>query len=158
MRHALPVVALSVAGLLGALRLAAQEPPAPPRPGIPGGRGLQGLPRRDLRGLVGHQARQGHPKLSAPDREGGPCIRCHVTGTPETIAAEGASPSLPSVQCEACHGAGQAHVESAKTGAAAPARTSAVTEGTCTACHSPASPHYKPFFFRALKGLVHKVP
>lgn len=96
-------------------------------------------------------------KLWTSDRQGGQCIRCHVTGTPERIAAEGSSPSFPNVQCEACHGAGQAHVEAAKSGKAATVRTPAVTEATCTACHNDTSPHYKPFFFRALKGLVHKV-
>ena len=48
-------------------------------------------------------------KLTPSERQGDACIRCHVTGSPEQIAAEGGKPSLPNVQCEACHGAAAAH-------------------------------------------------
>ena len=97
-------------------------------------------------------------RLGQSEREGGQCIRCHVTGTPEMIAAEGAKPSFPGVQCEACHGAGRAHVDSAKAGAAAKgAIAKKPDEAACTRCHTPESPHYKPFFYSALLSLVHRV-
>lgn len=95
-------------------------------------------------------------KLSAEDAASGKCIKCHVTGSPEMIATEGAKPSLPGVQCESCHGAGRAHVEAAKAGDASNVRTKPIEEQTCVACHNDTSPHYKPFFYGAMKGLVHR--
>ena len=35
-------------------------------------------------------------------------------------------------------------------------RTKPIDEQTCTACHNETSPHYKPFFYSAMKGLVHR--
>ena len=97
-------------------------------------------------------------RLGAADREGTQCLRCHTTGTPEMIAAEGATPSLPGVQCEACHGAGRAHVDAAKAGAnARTGITKKPDEAACTRCHNQDSPHYKPFYYAALIGLVHRV-
>jgi len=95
-------------------------------------------------------------RLGASDKEGGQCIRCHVTGTPEMIAEDGANPRLPNVQCEACHGPGRAHVEAAQAGNPASARTAPVVEETCTRCHNEQSPRYKTFIFIALKGMVHR--
>lgn len=98
-------------------------------------------------------------RLGAADREGGQCLRCHVTGPPELIAAQGAQPSFPGVQCEACHGPGRAHVEAAQPNAVTPgAIVRRPVEQTCTGCHNPQSPHYKPFFYGAMVGLVHRVP
>jgi len=95
-------------------------------------------------------------KLQPEQREGGTCIGCHVTGSAEMIAAEGANPSFPNVQCEACHGAGRAHVEAAKTGDSVTDLPKPTTEESCTRCHNETSPHYKPFYYSALKGLVHR--
>jgi formate-dependent nitrite reductase cytochrome c552 subunit len=95
-------------------------------------------------------------KLSDENRQGGTCIKCHVTGSPEMIAAEGANPSFPNVQCEACHGAGRAHVDAAKTGDSVTDLPKKTTEETCVRCHNETSPHYKPFYYAALKGLVHR--
>ncbi len=95
-------------------------------------------------------------KLPAADRASGQCIRCHVTGSPEMIAAEGAKPSLPNVQCEACHGPGRAHVQAARAGDAGDARTQKTDEDTCLRCHNETSPRFKPFFYRAMVGLVHQ--
>jgi len=97
-------------------------------------------------------------RLSAQDRESGQCIGCHVTGSPEQIAAEGANPSLPGVQCEACHGPGRKHAETAAAGtpqAGTVARTPDAK--ACTRCHNDKSPHYSPFFYAAMKSLVHRV-
>ncbi len=96
-------------------------------------------------------------RLNADDRAGGRCVRCHATGSPEQLAAEGADPSLPGVQCEACHGPGRAHDESAQAGA--PQAGSIVktpAERNCVQCHNEQSPHYSAFFYGAMKGLVHR--
>lgn len=95
-------------------------------------------------------------KLMPNDREGGKCIRCHVTGSNAMIDAEGSKPSFPHVQCEACHGAGKRHIEAARIGSPGDGPTTKVEESTCLRCHNEASPHYKPFFFNAMKGLVHR--
>lgn len=91
-------------------------------------------------------------KLAPSERQGDTCIRCHVTGTPEQIAAEGARPSLPNVQCEACHGAGGAH-------AADPAVRTGLAkkpgESACTTCHNERSPHFHGFVYGAMAGFVH---
>lgn len=96
-------------------------------------------------------------KLQAADRAGGKCIKCHVTGTPEQIAAEAHKPTFPNVQCEACHGAGQLHIDAAKTGDNVTDRPKHTVEETCTRCHNETSPHYKPFYYQALVSLVHPV-
>jgi len=97
-------------------------------------------------------------RLSATDQAGGQCIRCHVTGSPEQIAGEGASPSFPGVQCEACHGAGRAHAAAAAAGTPQASRlVKTPAEKACTRCHSEESPHYSPFFYAAMKGLVHRM-
>lgn len=96
-------------------------------------------------------------KLGLSERSNGQCIRCHVTGSAEMIAAERGNPSRPNVQCEACHGPGRAHVDAARAGQAASVKTAPIAEQTCTRCHNETSPHYRPFFFTAMKGLVHQV-
>ena len=96
-------------------------------------------------------------KLQASERAGGACIRCHVTGSDAMIAAQGAAPSFPNVQCEGCHGPGAAHIEAAKTGDTVTDRPKHTTEATCTRCHNNTSPRYKPFFYSAMVGLSHQV-
>jgi hypothetical protein len=96
-------------------------------------------------------------KLSGSDRTSGKCIRCHVTDTPAMLAATKDAPTFPNVQCEACHGAGRAHVDAARAGNAATATTAAITEASCTRCHNEESPHYRTFIYSALKPLVHRV-
>ena len=92
--------------------------------------------------------------LAAPDREGDKCIGCHVTGTPQQIAAEGAKPSLPNVQCESCHGPGAAHAADAKVMTGLVRKPG---ESSCTSCHNDKSPHFRGFVFVAMKGFVHPV-
>jgi hypothetical protein len=97
-------------------------------------------------------------RLNFSDRQNPECLRCHVTATPEMLAAEGATPSLPGVQCEACHGPGRAHVEAARAGAAKKGLVvQRPGEKNCLQCHNPKSPHYRPFFYSAMIGLVHRV-
>jgi len=94
-------------------------------------------------------------RLSAEDKAGGKCIKCHVTGSPQMIAAEGSTPGHPNVQCEACHGAGSAHVDAAKAGNATQVKTAKIEEESCTRCHSTESPHFKYFTFDGMKSLAH---
>lgn len=81
------------------------------------------------------------------------CITCHVTATPEMIAKDGPNPTFPNVQCEACHGMGKLHVESAP---AAMGIVRKPAERTCTACHNDASPHFRGFFYGAMTMFIHK--
>lgn len=97
-------------------------------------------------------------RLGGSDRQSGKCIECHVTGTAEQIAREGAAPSLRDVQCEACHGPGRAHAAGAA--ATPPAIVRLVKKpGTeiCEQCHNARSPRFKGFMFGAMVGFVHKV-
>lgn len=97
-------------------------------------------------------------RLGANDKVGDKCIRCHVTGTPEMIKVDGAAPRYPGVQCEMCHGGGALHVEQAKGKAIVKgAIVKTPDEENCLKCHTDASPHYKPFFYAAMKGLVHTI-
>ena len=96
-------------------------------------------------------------KLSGADKSSGKCTRCHVTDTAEMLAASKGAPKLDNVQCEACHGAARAHADAARAGNPAGAKTTAISEATCTRCHNPESPHYKTFIYAALAPLVHRV-
>jgi hypothetical protein len=94
-------------------------------------------------------------KLQLADREGDTCIKCHVTGSAEMIAADGATPSFPNVQCEACHGPGRLHVDAAQTGDSVTARPTKTNEETCVRCHNETSPRFKPFYYQVMVGMVH---
>ena len=93
--------------------------------------------------------------LSPDERKNGKCMKCHVTGSPETIAAEADTPGRPNVQCEACHGPASLHVAAAKAGNAKQQRTTEIEEKTCTRCHSQESPHFKFFYYEGMKTFVH---
>ncbi len=90
-------------------------------------------------------------KLDAGQRKS-ECISCHVTGSPEMIAADGDKPTFPDVQCEACHGAAKAHAQNPTV------RTGLVAqpdEASCTRCHNEKSPHFRGFVYAAMKSFVH---
>jgi cytochrome c554/c'-like protein len=91
-------------------------------------------------------------RLSKDQRESGECIRCHVTGTPELIAREGASPSHPNVECEACHGPGSRHAADATVRAGIRKVPGAAA---CEACHNDKSPHFRGFVYAALAQFSH---
>ena len=96
-------------------------------------------------------------RLSGRDKASGKCIGCHVTGTPAMIAAEGASPSFPNVQCESCHGAGRAHAaKAASDRTALEGVTKRLGDTTCTTCHNDTGPHFKGFSYDGMKWFVHK--
>jgi hypothetical protein len=91
-------------------------------------------------------------RLSGAEQEK-PCIGCHVTG-PKTRVADASKKVLNGgVQCEACHGAAAAHVADPNV------RTGLVKtppSATCEQCHNDKGPHFKGFWYDAMKGLVHK--
>ena len=91
-------------------------------------------------------------RLSSSDQEK-ECIGCHVTGAKAKVF-ENAKVVNKGIQCEACHGAAAAHVAdpSAKTGLVTKTPAS-----TCEECHSDKGPHFKGFFYDAMKSLVHKI-
>ena len=90
-------------------------------------------------------------RLSATERAAD-CVRCHITGSPP-LMEDGLNAGI---QCEGCHGAGKAHVQAAREGAAKPgAITRRPAEATCVTCHSETSPHFKFFSYSALAPLVH---
>jgi len=93
-------------------------------------------------------------RLSKEQKEGGECIRCHVTGSPEQIARELGTPSHPNVQCEACHGPGSLHAADATVRTGIKKTPSA---STCEACHNDKSPHFHGFVYAAMAGFSHPV-
>lgn len=95
-------------------------------------------------------------RLSGSEKDaGGTCVGCHVTGAPSLLEND----VNAGIQCEACHGAGKAHIAAAALGAATPgAIVRTPDEGVCVRCHSERSPHFKYFSYAAMAGLVHQVP
>lgn len=91
-------------------------------------------------------------RLSSSDQEK-ECIGCHVTG-PKSRVTDGKKVLNRGVQCESCHGAAAAHAANpeVRTGL-----TKSPSEALCEQCHSDKGPHFKGFFFSAMKGLCHKV-
>ena len=84
------------------------------------------------------------------------CMKCHQTafGVAEGEIKKGFD-ATAGVQCESCHGPGEAHMKARMMAAAAGGDTPApIGEGeiinsppdsTCTGCHNEESPSYKPF-------------
>jgi hypothetical protein len=93
-------------------------------------------------------------RLSKDEKEGGECIRCHVTGSAEQIVREGGAPTHPNVQCESCHGPGSLHAAdaNARTGIKRVPGTAA-----CESCHNDKSPKFRGFVYAAMVGFSHPV-
>lgn len=88
------------------------------------------------------------------------CVKCHVTafGVPDAEIAKGFDKAM-GVQCESCHGPGEAHMKARMAAAAdedpdAPKVYKGLPEGeivvhpdasVCTTCHNKESPNYQPF-------------
>lgn len=91
-------------------------------------------------------------RLSGAEQEQA-CVGCHVTG-PKSRVLDGKKVLNKGIQCESCHGAAAAHVAdpTVKTGLVKTPPSS-----TCESCHSPAGPHFKGFWYDAMKGLAHRV-
>jgi len=90
-------------------------------------------------------------RLSGGDQEK-ECIGCHVTG-PKSRVSEGGKVLNRGVQCEQCHGAAAAHAAdpTVKTGL-----IKLPGSAGCEQCHNDKGPHFKGFWFDAMKSLVHK--
>jgi hypothetical protein len=99
------------------------------------------------------------------------CLKCHVTafGEPAETIDKGFKQEL-GVQCESCHGPGEAHRKARMASAAetdpskeipvSPTEINATPKiDTCHRCHNPESPTYKPFCFKESFGkIVHLIP
>lgn len=84
------------------------------------------------------------------------CVKCHQTahGLPAAQIMKGFDPTA-GVQCETCHGPGEAHMMARMKAAAAktpgypeiPAGEiiTLPSEASCKVCHNPESPTFKPF-------------
>lgn len=74
--------------------------------------------------------------LTAEEQKNPECVKCHVTGYGKTGGFESMekTPKMAGVQCEACHGAGSAHMK-----APMPEKKKTISaSGTdCRQCHSP---------------------
>jgi hypothetical protein len=95
------------------------------------------------------------------------CVRCHVTafGVPETDLKKGFD-RTQGIQCEVCHGPGEAHMKARFAAAAkassggAPAALPAGEivavpgEQVCKQCHNEASPSYKPFCYHEFSAQI----
>jgi hypothetical protein len=152
------IVALGALVMLGGVHVAAQDvSPAQPESPYLGASGCRSCHEaiHDAWNKTKHA--NAILRLSGGDKRSGKCIRCHVTGSDEQIAAEADKPSLPNVQCEACHGPARAHAVAAKTEPPAAAGLVPAGAGMCERCHNKTSPHYKPFFYNGMRRLVHLV-
>lgn len=90
------------------------------------------------------------------------CLKCHQTafGVPDAELAKGFDRTA-GIQCESCHGPGEAHMKARMAAAAAeepdapkvykgvPAAeiVHSPEMSVCTGCHNKDSPNYKPFCF-----------
>lgn len=95
------------------------------------------------------------------------CVSCHVTafGVADDQIKKGFD-RAQGVQCEVCHGPGEAHMKArfaaAAKGDAAPGFVqvpadeiiAAPKEETCKQCHNEKSPSYKPFCFHEFNAKV----
>lgn len=95
------------------------------------------------------------------------CVSCHVTafGVPEAEIKKGFD-RAQGVQCETCHGPGEAHMKArfaaAAKGAGAEGYVQVAADeiivkpgqDTCVKCHNEKSPSYKPFCFHEFSAKI----
>ena len=152
MRAARTIITLACLAAWAALA-AAQEPAATEAmPAFAGANACKGCHEAVFNSWSNTKHARTINRLSKSEREG-ECIRCHVTGSAEQIAKEGATPSHPNVQCEACHGPGSLHVADASVRTGIARKPDA---RTCEACHNQKSPHYRGFVYAAMVAFSHK--
>jgi hypothetical protein len=91
------------------------------------------------------------------------CLKCHVTAS--TLPAARKAPTYKvedGVGCESCHGPGSAYRVITIMQDLAQAKANGLMspdEKTCTGCHNPESPTYKPFNYQeALAKIAHPDP
>jgi len=140
---------------------AAQQPPAPPAaqqpvpaPVYAGAEACKGCHQAIYSSWLQSKHARTLGRLTNDQKESGECIRCHVTGTPEQIAREGASPSHPNVQCEACHGPGSLHAADATVRVGIKRVPAAAA---CETCHNDKSPHFRGFVYAAMAQFSHAI-
>ena len=103
------------------------------------------------------------------------CLKCHVTAfgvQPEQLAKGFDKELKNGVQCESCHGPGEAHMKARLAAAAAEGegekKPVVLGEGEiitnpekklCVTCHNSESPNYKPFcYFKGMEKIAHYNP
>ena len=88
----------------------------------------------------------------SPENQQQACIGCHVTG-PKSRVVDGRKVLNAGIQCESCHGAAAAHVADpkVKTGLA-----KVPGAAVCEECHNDKGPHFKGFWYDAMRTLVHR--
>ena len=130
----------------------AQSPAAPPSPGYAWADSCRNCHQAiyDAWAKTKHATALGRLSGSEQEQE---CVGCHVTGA-KTRVMEGGKVLNRGVQCEACHGAGAAHVAdpTVKSGL-----VKVPGESLCEECHSSKSPKFKGFFYAGMASLSHKV-
>ena len=111
--------------------------------------------------------------IADPQKDDG-CVKCHVTGfgLADDQFAKGFDKTA-GVQCETCHGPGEAHMKARLAAAASeenadPTKRKTVPEGeiiskveakACQACHNDQSPSFKPFcFHKRVAEIAHYDP
>jgi len=124
-----------------------------------------------FKALASEEAKKlGAEKGIADPQKDDACVKCHVTafGEPAEKIKKGFDPTL-GVQCETCHGPGEAHMKARFAAAAkgdpgagrveVPAGEiiAAPTEETCRKCHNEESPSYKPFCFHEFEAKIRHV-
>jgi Cytochrome c554 and c-prime len=90
-------------------------------------------------------------RLSSDEQEK-PCVGCHLTGS-KTRLMDGKNVLNRGVQCEACHGGAAAHAANpaVKTGL-----VKSPPSSRCEECHNATGPHFRGFWYDAMKSFSHK--
>jgi cytochrome c554/c'-like protein len=88
----------------------------------------------------------------SPANQDSPCVGCHVTGAKSRVV-DGRKVLNAGVQCEACHGGAAAHAADPNVRTGLIKLTPA---SRCEECHSDKGPHFKGFWYDAMRTLVHK--
>lgn len=91
-------------------------------------------------------------RLSGSERKQA-CVECHVTGAKALVDDKGVSEANAGVQCEACHGAGAAHVADPAVRVGLVKKPAAAV---CENCHNARSPKFKGFFYDGMAALAHR--
>lgn len=84
------------------------------------------------------------------------CVKCHTVGFGKTGGYNLETPdeAFENVQCESCHGPGQAHMK-AKADEKAATIVGSPTEEVCVVCHTEeGNPNFKEFIFEERVELI----
>jgi len=86
------------------------------------------------------------------------CLKCHVTASALPAARKAATYKVEDgVGCESCHGPGSAYKAITIMRDTAQSKANGlieISEKTCTDCHNPESPTYKPFNYAEAKAKI----